>query len=120
MDASPYRVPVRPAPDPYAAGWAKIRRARNAATVSVLGILGCGSLIYLAADLRSVFAAVLLEVGVGAFIVLGLTRWDDARCPRCDAPFFGTRLAMFARRCTSCRIEMGTEADAKRRDYPVA
>jgi hypothetical protein len=119
MGDAPYRLPVPPLPDPYAVAWTKVRRARHSATVSVLGILGCAALMYLAADLRSVLAAVLLEVGVGAFIVLGLTRWDDVRCPCCDAPFFGARLAMFARRCTSCRVPMGARANSERAAPPV-
>jgi hypothetical protein len=114
MGDAPYRGPVGPLPDPYAAGWARIRRARNVATASVLGILGCAALMVLAADLRSVLGAVLLEVGVAVFIVLGLAQGYDARCPHCDAQFFGARLALFARRCPSCQTPFGARAHADR------
>jgi len=105
---APYRDPVRPLPDAYAIAWAKIRRARRMATASVLGILGCAALMVLAADLGSILGAVLLEIGVAAFIVLGLTHAYGARCPHCDAQFFGARVAVFARRCASCRTLIGT------------
>ncbi len=107
MSEAPYRAQTRPLTDRHAVAWAKIRRAHNVAAASVFGILACGALMGLAAELRSVAAAVLLEVGVGAFIVLGLTNRDDARCPHCDAPFFGARPAVLVRRCPSCRTPMG-------------
>jgi hypothetical protein len=80
------------------------------AAASVLGIVGCAALMVLAADLRSVLGAVLLEMGVGVFIVLGLTYGYDARCPHCDGQFFGARLAIFTRRCPRCGTLLGTSA----------
>jgi hypothetical protein len=75
----------------------------------------------LAADLRSVLAAAVLEVGVGVFIVLGLTHGYDARCPHCDAHFFGARLALFTqpRRCPSCKTPFGARAHPDRPASPL-
>lgn len=87
---------------------------RKVTTASVLGIVGCAALMGIAAELRLLFVAVLLEVGVGAFILFGLTRWDDVRCPHCDAQFFGTGPAIFARRCKGCRTSFGARPFRRR------
>jgi hypothetical protein len=112
MGAQPYREPVPPRPDPYAAAWVLVKRRRRLARVAygavfvVIASAMVGGLSPTGQELP--LALVVLLAAAGVIVIWSCQ--PTLPCPRCAAPFFGRSIRQIGlwEQCGQCGIQVDT------------